>query len=480
MNQSSDKTNSMKPILFIAAISLLFHLNLSAQSPTEIANSASAIFENPSGLNLNLGVVNMDGQTHIGIRFQPEISIGKFGAGLNVPVLYNLSEGKIRTEEFKDGVAWLRMIDYLRWGKKKKDPLYIRAGRLTGAYLGFGILMNNFTNSISFEKRTIGAEFDFTIKEVFGLEGMYSDFDPSSFNLIALRPYVRPLAKTDIPILKTLEIGLGLVADFDQTDSYYINDQNDTISTNSYLKDGMSGLSADMGLFLINTDLLSLTTYAQYGRLFKNETAFNQLSSLQNKSNIIDSLLNQYGDGHGFSVGVAARVNLLFKAIQLNARLERLWYTDYFIPQFFDYQYAVNKNERIGSLASAQAMQGIYGSLVFNMIDKIFVGGGVLIPDQVDAAHPASAFANVDIPDLIPKFYLSGRYFRGNIRTLEDVLKLDEQSQANAIIAYKILPFLLAGVDYKWTFVQSSDKGLKIEHQIMPYIGFNYPLNFNN
>lgn len=470
----------MRKILFFTLSLLLSGGAIHAQSPTEIANSASSIFDNPSGLNLNLGAVNIDGETHIGIRFQPEISIGKFGAGLNVPVLYNLAEGKIRTEEYKDGVAWLRMIDYLCWGKKKKDPLYIRAGRLTGAYLGFGILMNNFTNSISFEKRTIGAEFDFTIGELFGMEGMYSDFDPSSFNLIALRPYVKPLAKTDIPILKTLEVGVGVVADFDQTDSYYVNEQNDTISTNSYLKEGMSGLSADLGLFLINNDMLTLTTYAQYGRLFKNQTAFNQLSNLQNKSSIIDSLLNQYGDGHGVSVGVAARLNLLFKTLQLNARLERLWYTNYFIPQFFDYQYAVNKNARIESLAMAEEMQGIYGSLVFNMIDKIFVGGGVLIPDQIDDRHPASAFVNVDIPDLLPKFYLSGRYFRGNIRKLEDVLKLDDQSQANAILAYKILPFLLAGVDYKWTFIQSAEKGLKIEHQVMPYIGFNYPLNFNN
>lgn len=470
-----------KLYVLLLIVSMTGYTGLNGQSAAEIANSASSFFDNPTGLNLNLGVVNIDGQYHVGIRFQPELAIGKFGMGLNIPLLYNLEENKIRTEEFKDGVAWLRLIDYLRWGKKKKDNVYVRVGRLNGAYLGFGILMNNYSNSISFEKRTIGAEFDIQYKKILGLEGIYSNFDPSSFNLMALRPYVKPFGNTDIPILKTLEIGVGVVMDYDQTQSLFVDDNSQDISTNSYLKDGMMGLSADLGLFLFNNDIFSITTYAQYGRLMKNEMAAGYIQTLNLKSTnfAVDSLLGSYGDGQGVSVGIATRINLLFKAIQLNARVERLWYTDYFMPQFFDYQYEVNKNEKILALASAEATKGIYGSLVFNMIEKIFVGGGVMIPDVVDATHPAAVFANVNIPDLIPKFYLSAKYYRPGIVTLEDVLKLDEYSQANAIVAYKLMTYLLIGVDYKWTFVPTSDKGLKIHHQIMPYVGFNYPLSFN-
>jgi len=291
-----------------------------------------------------------------------------------------------------------------------------------------------------------------------------------------VRPYIRPFGNSKIPIIKTLEVGVGVVSDYDQTKSFFVGENNDTLSTNSYLADGMTGVSADIGVFLMNTDILSITTYAQYGRLFKNELALqNQTRALD-----IDSLLNSYGDGQGVSVGIAARVSLLFKAIQLNARVERLWYTNYFMPQFFDYQYEVNKNEKIAALATAEGTQGIYGALVFNMIDKIFVGGGVMLPDEVDETHPAAVFANLDIPDLFPKFYLSGRYYRPNILKLEDALKLDEYSQANAIIAYKIMKYLLVGIDYKWTFVPTADKGLQVNHQIMPYFGFNYPLNFNN
>lgn len=466
----------MKKVFAAITIFLMSFTAANSQSVAEIVNSASAIFDNPTGLNLNLGMINIDGEYHVGIRFQPELSIGKFGMGLNVPVLYNIEKQEIRTEEFKDGVAWLRMIDYLRWGKKKKDPFYIRVGRLNGAYLGFGILMNNYSNSISFEKRAIGAEFDYQYKKIVGVEGLYSNFDPASFNLLAVRPYIRPFGNSKIPIIKTLEVGVGVVSDYDQTKSFFVGENNDTLSTNSYLADGMTGVSADIGVFLMNTDILSITTYAQYGRLFKNELALqNQTRALD-----IDSLLNSYGDGQGVSVGIAARVSLLFKAIQLNARVERLWYTNYFMPQFFDYQYEVNKNEKIAALATAEGTQGIYGALVFNMIDKIFVGGGVMLPDEVDETHPAAVFANLDIPDLFPKFYLSGRYYRPNILKLEDALKLDEYSQANAIIAYKIMKYLLVGIDYKWTFVPTADKGLQVNHQIMPYFGFNYPLNFNN
>ncbi|MCF8294513.1 MAG: hypothetical protein K9I34_00500 [Bacteroidales bacterium] len=472
----------MKTFCFtLLILGLIGHYQVRAQSAAEIANSASSFFENPTGLNLNLGMVSIDGEFHLGIRFQPELAIGKFGMGLNVPLMYNIERNEIRTEEFKDGVAWLRLIDYLRWGKKKKDHVYVRVGRLTGAYLGFGILMNNYTNSISFEKRTIGVEFDVQFKKIYGIEGIYSNFDPASFNLFAIRPYIKPLGNTDIPILKTLEVGIGLVTDYDQTKSLFMDDNSQDVATNSYLKDGMTGLSADLGLFLFNNDVFSITTYAQYGRLMKNDLAAGYIQTLNVKSTnfAVDSLLGSYGDGQGFSVGIATRVNLLFKAIQLNARVERLWYTNYFMPQFFDYQYEVNKNEKILALASAEATKGIYGSLVFNMIEKIFVGGGVMIPDVVDATHPAAVFANVHIPDLIPKFYLSAKYYRPGIVKLEDVVKLDEYSNANAIIAYKIMNYLLLGVDYKWTFVPTSDKGLQIHHQVMPYIGFNYPLSFN-
>ena len=40
-----------------------------------------------------------------------------------MPILYSTSDGTFRTEEFKNGVGPLRIIRYIRYGVKKKDPV---------------------------------------------------------------------------------------------------------------------------------------------------------------------------------------------------------------------------------------------------------------------------------------------------------------------------------------------------------------------
>ncbi|MEA3443921.1 MAG: hypothetical protein U9R19_04260, partial [Bacteroidota bacterium] len=76
------------------------------------------------------------------------------------------------------------------------------------------------------------------------------------------------------------------------------------------------------------------------------------------------------------------------------------------------------------------------------------------------------------------KVIISGRYFRGGITDLSDAIKLDEKSQATVRIAYKIMPFLVAGVDYKWSFIPNEEGNLEINKQIMPYVGLHFPLNY--
>ncbi len=472
MCRKKTKPSFMKTRILSFLATMLAGGILLAQSPVEIANASNLSLQNPSQIRADFGMLFIDGQAHIGMRVQPELSIAKFGFGLNIPVFYSLTEQKIRTEEYQGGVGLLRLIDYLRYGRKKKDPLFIRAGRLDAAYLGFGILLNNYSNSISFEKRVIGLEFDVLFDERFGLEGMYSNLDFTSFNLLALRPYYKPFGKTFIPILKTMEIGLGFVADFDQTSSTQTNDS--LTSSNSYLQSGMMGLSADMGLFLLNTRFIDITSYAQYGRLFKNEGLEEALIPINMMAGNTPIL---YDDGQGASVGLAARIRFLLNIFELTARIERQWYSAHFIPHFFDYTYEIDKNAKIERLASAPETRGIYGSLTFDVVNKIFVSGGVLMPDAVSEEQPATAFLNLNVPDLIPKTYLNGRIIKSNVTSLSSVIELDEYTQANLIAAYKILPFFHVGVDYRWTFIPAANNTLSIDYQVMPYVGLNIPLN---
>ncbi len=448
-------------------ILVFYSLMMNGQSATEIANAASSSYDNQSSINTNFGFTKINDVSYVGFRFKPELSIGKLGFGLDVPVWFDTEDFNVRTEEFKDGIGFLRIINYVRWGKKKKDPYYIRVGDLTGEYIGFGMLLSNYTNNVSFEKRTVGLSFDLSIQDKYGIEGIYSDFNPESFNLLALRPYYRPFGASSIPIIKTIEFGLGAVTD--KSNISYVTD-----TTNNFMGSGMSGFSADVGMFLLNTNFINLTLYSQYGRLMENSDLKDAVKDAE------IPLVRNYGSGDGISVGLAARMHILWNVFELNARIERVWYKDYFVPQFFDAAYMINKNSKIAILPMADANQGIYGALQADLIEKFRIGGALFLPDNVDAGHPAMLMLNADVPDLIPKTIIEGRYYRGNITDLKDAFTLDENSQVGVLVAYKILPFFVAGIDYKWTFIPVGDMKFDVDHQWMPYVGLHFPLDLNN
>ena len=463
---------------FISKLKLLIVLfalstSISAQSLIDISNSNFDLFNQPSTVNTNLGFTQIDNVQYFGIRFQPELSIGKLGFGLDVPLFFSLDGGNIRTEEYTDGVGYFRLINYIKWGKKKKDPLYIRLGNLNHAYLGYGILLNNYSNSVSYEKRKLGLSFDFEIGGKIGIEGIYSDLNPESVTLLAFRPYYKPFGNLWTPIVKTIEFGFSYVTDHDQTKSLFKD------VTNKFLKNGMNAWAVDVGAFLLNTDFIDWTIFTQYGMLNKIKG-----EAIVDTSMIIDPNLqvisNDYSNGSGLSIGTAARMNIVSEIFYLHARIERLWYTDYFIPQFFDIGYEINKDAKLSSLAVTKASQGIYSTLAAEIVDKMIVSGSILLPDNVNSTHPAMVLLNINAPDLIKGFVISGSYYKDNILDFKDAFTLDENSQAMLRAAYKILPYFVVGVDYKWSFIMQNSGYLEVDHQVMPYFGLNIPINNND
>jgi len=441
--------------------------------PMEQVNTIGAYF----------GYTNIAGQDYIGLRVQPELNIGKFGVGLDIPVLFNMATGAFKADEYKDGVAWLRLIRFLSWGVKKRDDLYIKVGDISGAYLGYGMLINNYSNSISYEKRKIGAEVDYCWNDFVGIEVIYSDFDVSSFNMLGIRPYVRPLSFTGIPVLKTWDVGISMVTDRDNTGPMVATDPNSV--TNYFLGTGgaMNGFAVDMGITLLNIRPARLVLYGSGAMLAKNkstglQTALND--SIQSGTQVFADKAQAYGDGYGISVGLDFRFKILGNVLRVDSRIERMWYTDNFIPQFFDYNYEVNKDARILSLVTAEQKAGIYGDLGFSVLQKIRVSGGLMMPDRLDETNPALLRLELDASKLISKVILKGSYIKGGLTTFDDVFMLDGRSQMYVRAAYKILPFLVAGVDYRWSWATNSQGKFIPTSYWTPYIGFNIDLPFLN
>ncbi|TAF67343.1 MAG: hypothetical protein EAZ55_03230 [Cytophagales bacterium] len=446
-----------------------------AQAPSIIQQDSANV------LRLPFGFTSIGEESFIGFRLQPELAFGKMGVGLDVPLLFSTQDGSFRTQEFQDGLTGvLRMVRYFRYGQKKRDKVYFRIGDLTGSYLGTGILMNNYTNSPSFERRKVGITFDVRPTDIFGIEGTYSDF--RGFNLLAIRPYFRPLATTDIPILKTLEIGGSFVTDY-TPEAVAANGE---LASTRFVKKGMNAFGGDISLTVLSNSFIDVRIFGQYSVLAKSDTLNNYFNreiadSLAAGRPIRGALSDGYDAGTGLSLGASARINFIADIFNLEARLERLWYSDHFLPQFFDAVYEIDKDAKMLALGRAKGINGIYGSLSAVFLNKVKVTGGLQIPDVVTAETPAFFFMNLDAKDFIPKIMVTGNYVKGGITNLEDAFTFDNRSLANLRVAYRLNKYLVVGADYRWTFAKVNENGVErfqATSMVMPYVGLDYPLNF--
>jgi len=413
----------------------------------------------------------IDDQNFVGLTLNPEFNLGKVGVGLNIPVLYGLDDRSFRTDIFKDGIGIGRLITYLRYGTQKSEPVYFKVGELTNTMIGFGGLINNYSNSISFEKRKVGLHYDFNVKGVAGIEGMYSDFDASSLNLFVMRPYVRPLARTSIPIVRTFEIGATFLKDKDQT-KRPVSDS--TFVTNTFTEPGIGAFGIDAGLTLLRVPFIQIDLFMNYSKLnVTSEVLSDSLDTILANTGGPEQLSDGFKNGSGFSVGFNFRMHFILDVFSTDVRIERLSYSEHYLPQFFDTSYELNKDGKILSLANAQKQGGIYGSLTGHILQKVRLGGSLLIPDDISEESPATVRLNADLDRLADKISLHASYFKGELTNLSDAFQLDERSLAKVRFVYHVNKFLAAGVDYYWAFARVADGSFQATKYVSPYFGVN-------
>lgn len=429
-----------------------------------IEDFRAPIASGDSGGNFTGGITytQIGNENYVGMVLSPEFVIGKVGVGLNVPILYGLESQKVRTEIFKDGVGVARLVRYIRYGQQKVDPVYVKVGELNGTMIGFGGLVNQYTNSTSFEKRKVGIHSDINYQGLGGIELMYSDFDPASRNLLAIRPYVRPLAKTGIPIAKTIEFGAAFISDKDQTDII----PGDSIGTYQYTSEGVNGFGLDMGVTLLRVPFIQIDLFATYSKLNIENDSLNA-EAMRILGN------DDFKPGNGVSAGLNFRFHFIADVLSTDVRIERLSYSDYYLPQFFNATYEINKDARIESLIGTREKKGIYGSLTGHILKTVQLGGSLLIPDNISAESPAIVQLNANAERVAGKFTLNASYIKGDLTDLGDAFKFDERSLAKARVIYHLNKFLATGLDYYWSFTPTADGSYKANKYVMPYFGLS-------
>ena len=417
--------------------------------------------------SINGGVTytQIDGQDYVGLVLSPEFKIGKVGVGLNIPILYGLDDNSFRTEIFEDGVGVARLIRYLRYGAQKSDPVYLKAGEISGLMMGYGSLINNYTNTTSYEKRKVGLHADFNYDRFVGLEVIYSDFNPESLNLLAARPYIRPLSAFPLKIINTLEIGSSFIIDKDQTE---IIASESTSNSYVFTESGAQAFGIDIGVTLLTTPLMQIDMFASYSRLNIKSDTLTQLANFLGESD--------FTTGSGVSVGMNLRMHFIADVFSTDIRIERLNNSDHYIPQFFNATYEINKDSRIASLVTTEGTNGIYGSLRGHVLKKVSLGGSLIIPDNISDTSPAFVELSADMERLANKFSFHGSYVKGDLSDLGDSFKFDERSLAKMRFIYHMNKFLATGVDYYWLFTPTSDGGFEPTRYVMPYFGVSIAL----
>ena len=415
-------------------------------------------------LDGGIGMSWIDGEPHYTFRFRPEVSFGKFGAGLDLNLEFN-SDG-IRTENFKTTSDYLAIIRYLRWGHKN-DPLYIRVGALDYTILGYGNIMYLYNNSPSYDARTIGMEIGIDM-DTWGIEAVYGNF--AFAGVVGGRGFIRPLKFTsagDIPIIGGLEIGGTFTTDLDKKagymDGYYDSGSDDFVATVD--TGSIQIVSADVGLPIFQTSVSSLELYFTHTQIIN------------------------FGSGQAFG----ALFNFDLTGVSLKVKFERTLNGEQYIPAYFDALYEIdrfrldtetgelNSKAKILQNATLDQMNGWYGGLLLDIMNLFRVTGSYQRLDGDNKNGRLHLGAEID-PMGTPMVVRAG-YDKTQIATESEIFTLDDRSLLFVEAGYKPYPFMTVSMVYQWTFTPirgANDVilGYEPQEKIEPRVSFEMPFDF--
>ena len=463
----------------------------------------------PFGMGLGIGSVTLDGVLYNQLALRPEINIGKVGIGLDL-VVYMDNEGNMRNDEWdieNDPGLLLDKILFIRYGKKT-DPVWIKYGSIEGLTLGYGGLMNNYSNMMEYPSvRRVGVNTGFNIGPVGGELFLSNIKDMSRGGTITgLRAAYT--VSDDLP----LSIGINFITDanmfsglkdkdedsypdvFDDfpDDSTLWNDTDgdgwpdpghgdnvldslididadgdniidaeenisdiDLKATPFSLKDNTAvttGLSFDIGYPVLRSDAISLMIYAEYNTL--------KFPAVSTSDSVF---IRKERSGSGISVpGIRST---LFGI--LNLSLEYRIINGSYIPQFFDQAYDLNRvvtstvdNQTIirtkdmsifedyNDSTSSSGLFGSAGLNLFNLVD--FSASYANMKADTTELKSFTSFLNLNT-DNIPKISSAMAYYQRN----NDDNPFDfENPSENTIMGYRVGYEMSKGVSLIWDFRQ--------------------------
>ncbi|MFH1851907.1 MAG: FecR domain-containing protein [Candidatus Neomarinimicrobiota bacterium] len=461
----------------------------------------------PFGLGLGIGSVTIDGQVYNQLSLRPELSFGKLGIGFDL-VVYLDNEGNIRQDEWDDPADIVDKFLYVRWARKG-DPFWIRLGSLDNVTLGYGGLLDGYSNMMEFPTvRQIGVNGGVQFGS-FGTEVFLSnvkDFTRGG-TLLGLR------GSFTVSRAFPLTVGANLVVDINQFSGFTDRDDDsypdqfddfpdDPILWNDTDGDGVPdphpgidtllwdvdsdqdntvdpwaggddpevnlkgtpfsilnnqaqaiGYSVDIGYPILRGKAAKLMVFAEWNHLTfpkagEAGTAFYRPE-------------DRNGDGITIPGLRASLFNLLNLSVEYRIK------SGYFVPRFFDQSYDITRvvpvydslstTIRTKDMAvfavenSDAALNGVYGSAGLDLFEILNLNAAYTSMTR-DTLKFNSFYAGMDInPNLIPKLSEARVYYQRN----NDPDPFDfANPSVNTIMGYRVGYAIAAGVSLVWDFRQ--------------------------
>ena len=160
----------------------------------------------------SIGSVTIDGNIYNQISMRPEFEFGKVRLGLDL-YFYIDDEGSFydKSWDFSNGKALETLVDkiYFLSYNNPNDNFYFRFGGMPSVSLGYGILVNNYSNTFEYPNvRRLGIDLRFKSNTGISSQIIVSDLKRTP-GMLALR--------TSFPLASRLKIGVFAITDLDMS-----------------------------------------------------------------------------------------------------------------------------------------------------------------------------------------------------------------------------------------------------------------------
>jgi hypothetical protein len=347
---------------------------------------------------INAGTATVNNQQWTRLAVGVDVPIWKFGVFFDVELFIN-DQGKISDKgwNFKDDWfdAVTRKIRYIRFGKEE-DPLFIKFGGLSSVTLGYGFIVDRFTNMLHYpDQKLLGLQFDLNDVGPIGitLQTLVADFKDfkDDGGVVAARLAFAPLKMSEIPIIKGITIGGTYAVDINQFAPARKWKIADTTSLMAYhderkLYDSIEAVERTIRITGKNP-LQDSVKYAKEKKTSESTDQFGLIGADVGVPLIRSTLvsLDLYGQGgiredleHGWGIG-APGVSL--KVSKFWASVEYRHIEGMFTPGYFGMYYLDERLQRDPTIVTKEQtlvddnLNGIFGRLGFNVANIVTIDG---------------------------------------------------------------------------------------------------------